>query len=666
MKSPIQAVRNNVVLILTGIFILSAFTYGVFFSGFDKYYFAPALVMIAAIAGMALWPGFRKGWAFPSAPAAVFLFLFWFWMAISTLWSQVPNVSMIFLVTLGAFPLLFFSYVQSERSDQFIAVSRIVLLFAAALLALWACVQFIFLGDIVGDRVHYPMLNANNLAVTMAIGLFMALPLYARQTGVRQIICGLIIVMAYFAVLTTQSRGSTLGIIIGSTIVAGTGLSLLKRRWKSFTVLLSIILIETYAYGVEIVDRFGTSHLTGGGDAGASNQNRIYLWTAGLKMLRDHPFPGTGLGTFYLTYPPYRLLGDTSDGFFLHLDPLQFGIEMGFPAIILFYAFAIAVLVRTIRALRVKNAPEWARTEMMCAFGGLTGLLLNSHIDFDLYMLPSLMLAAVLLCLWYRGTENILGPKRYTMDLQSRPQAALLVPAIILVLAAEPIWIIRAGLAIQYDGYAAAALQRGDIELAAKDSARALRYGPDNYDRGYFIDAIWRSYILQKNFVSLDAETRQRLFDESMELLDRTLQYNPYNVQAMNQKALLAFLSYPRLDPYGVEHARAMLEQARKVDPVNFELRLGLARMLESQGRIYEEIQILEDGLRYDLTQMYAPPQYYRVLAEAKRKNGDAEAASKLEQPLAQRQMNMQLGTQKKYAIDAWVGQHTHGLLGIQ
>lgn len=618
-------------MILVALCLAGSFTGAIFFSGFDKPYFAPALILISVAILVALWSGFRKGWSFPAAPVTGWLVAFWAWLGLSMMWTQVPHVSLIFFMTISILPLIFFAIVQNPRADDFIRYCRFGILVPVTLLALSTIGQFFFLSDHITDRVNYPMLNPNNLAETLMMGVFLTIPLFAtRKTMIGRVSLGAIIALMVFAMMMTQSRGGMLGLLTGSAIFVVVCRRMIFAQWKTYGILALVVLIEWAIYHQVAMNRWNVSHLLGGGDGAEAIRVRYELWKAGWKMLLAYGFNGgAGLGTFYLTFPPYRELSDSSDGFFLHVDPFQFGIETGIPATILFYAFCTAVLVRTINAFRAGPVDAELAVPIICGFCGLLGLLINAHLDYPLYMMTAQIMSAIFLAAWYRGTEDVLDSTRLNLTLRNRSHRIFIVPLLGIFLILVPGWMVRAGMGVYFDAQSAIALQNQDADSAAKYSAKSVKYSPDAYDRSYLGDGVWRLRVLQAQFYNLDPDTRQKLYEDADNAFDMALQRNPLNVPVMTQKAVLHYTVAPRLDVDGLRHARELLEQELKLDPVTFEIRLALAKMYELENRPADAVRVLEGGLEYLLAQQYAPPPYYFMLAEARQKSGDIEGAQK-------------------------------------
>lgn len=645
--------------------IFTAFFCGVFFRGFDAPIFAPAILLVSLSATLLLIPGLRQGWSFPAAPAAGFLFLFWVWMAWSLSWSDVPHTSMIFFMTIGALPLLFFSVLQHQDADRIIDFLWIALAVAGSILAIWAVIQFLFLSELAGSRIHHPMLNANNLAVILSLNFFLLLALFCQAKKSAQIVTGALMICCIIGIMATQSRGGSLGLVLGGVIFVILCRAIIQKQWSAFLVLgissmliILALLMNTYVQGAGDVRLVGL-----GEEGGASIKERFMLWGSAFQMMYDRPFPGPGLGVFYLLFPRYRNVNDTSDGYFVHVDPWQFGVEMSFVASILFYAFGVAVLVRFIRAVMATSLQDGRRLPLVISFCGLFSLMLNAHVNFDLYMLPALLFGAILLMRWYRATEAVLGVDRFAFNLKERAHAVFMIPALCLLLVAAPVWVMRAGYAVQETNRAAIALQSKNMVEAQRHVANAMHYGPQNYSRTYYLDALWRGQILQSQFMLLDAVQRDALYQGGLAALDQALKYNPYNIQALSHKALMYYIAYPRINPDGLTQAVETLEYALVLDPVSFDARMGLARMYELQGRITDAIAVLEDGNRYLVTQRYAPAAYLAMLGNLKMKAGDQAGAEELRKAVYNRAAETTGRIQGQTGIDRFVSNWLDNLL---
>jgi len=180
------------------------------------------------------------------------------------------------------------------------------------------------------------------------------------------------------AMLMTNSRGGTLA----SLVVMIIGFLMYFWRdvsWRS----LAVALIGCAVLGLLLLDAFGSRVGSRIDAEGLSDAGRLSAYRSILAMIADHPWFGTGLGTFASAFPAYRSADISMWGVWGigHSTPLEFASEMGLPltaVVVLAWTTALVVLLRTLR---------WRRTKMavpLSAFMVALIALLHSSIDFSL------------------------------------------------------------------------------------------------------------------------------------------------------------------------------------------------------------------------------------------------------------------------------------------
>jgi O-antigen ligase len=108
---------------------------------------------------------------------------------------------------------------------------------------------------------------------------------------------------------------------------------------------------------------------------------RFLLWKNALLVLKDHPWAGTGLGSFNWIFPSYQ-----SEQFILgwshvHNDYLELAIELGLPAFLLLTVFFLSLfgaLLQKLAAVREDIFPL-----MWGTFLSVLALLLHGLVDFN-------------------------------------------------------------------------------------------------------------------------------------------------------------------------------------------------------------------------------------------------------------------------------------------
>lgn len=134
-------------------------------------------------------------------------------------------------------------------------------------------------------------------------------------------------------------------------------------------------------------------------------------WKTALAIWRDHPFIGTGPGTFGVMYPQYMQPG-ANETQYAHNTYLQFGAELGIIGFIVILFLAGAWCFYTLKGFKqsitseVQTENPYALYGIGGSFAGL-GFLLHNIIDFDFYVFPLGLLGMAML----GGTLNIFSSR---------------------------------------------------------------------------------------------------------------------------------------------------------------------------------------------------------------------------------------------------------------
>jgi O-antigen ligase len=203
----------------------------------------------------------------------------------------------------------------------------------------------------------------------------MAPHLLLSEVPIRSVIMLLICVVA---MLMTYSRS---GVVISFMALGLAFFSffyrdLQRRRWVAAGLLISglaaFVLFEILA--VNVTDRLELG--------GFVDQGRLETYRSTLKMIGDHPWFGTGLGTFVWSFPAYRS-GASLWGIwtFAHSTPLEVAADLGLPLTGLIALAWLVALVVLFRGVRIR------RNDRIVPAGGLAVAILSlahSFIDFSL------------------------------------------------------------------------------------------------------------------------------------------------------------------------------------------------------------------------------------------------------------------------------------------
>ena len=116
---------------------------------------------------------------------------------------------------------------------------------------------------------------------------------------------------------------------------------------------------------------------------GLSDEGRFEAYRSTLRMIADHPWFGTGLGTFVWSFPAYRSANISVWGVWdlAHSTPLELAADLGVPLAGLICLAWLIVLAVLIRGVRIR------RRDLIVPVGALSVAILglaHSTIDFSL------------------------------------------------------------------------------------------------------------------------------------------------------------------------------------------------------------------------------------------------------------------------------------------
>lgn len=590
--------------LLAAALTFAAFTVSLFFGGFRDLHYAPAILALALAGCVAVLPSVRRGFAVPAAASALWMFGLWFYVTLSLAWSSVPYASLVTWLVLTACPLVFFSALIAPGRDALVRTIAPVLLAGLAGAGLWAAAQVLFFSDTYGVRAHHPLQDPNSLAGLLSLGFLPALALFfAAQEKSRLYWGGLGLTLILFAgIVATESRSGMIGALIAAAVLAfilrgalGFKKRLLMAAISAVAIFVLLGLADDMRFAARLADLAAPAQ-------DGSSLARIAIWRNTWEMIKDHPGLGTGLGTFYLYYPAHRLPGaDNSTGSWAHMDPLQYWAEMGIAAPLLFYGLCVAVLIRTIRAVRIlpKGAPD--RAAIAGLFCGLLAMVTQTHASFHLYIMPILIVTGAWLALWYHLTAQALGGegayKKLELENWQKPFmggvtviVALLIGVMAASSAAGQFYLLRA----RDD------IKQGLTERFVASIESAERWAPRSFiDPELQLAAFYIDLLGASGGALFSPEEQKTLYDETLSLLAAAQSANPPWAEVDYKRGQLYAIAPPEIEAEGKTKAAVSLETAVRKNPMHFRARQELAALYIRQGRVEKAYTLLEDGLKY-------------------------------------------------------------------
>jgi O-antigen ligase len=179
--------------------------------------------------------------------------------------------------------------------------------------------------------------------------------------------------------LTGSRAGVLLSLLVGAFAVGGLCWKAIasgrRHVWILMTAIAVVSIIMVQLLGAGVIGRLDSEGLAGGG--------RLETYRSTLAMIRDHPWLGTGLGTFAWSYPAYRSSDLTAWGVWdrAHSTPIEIASDMGLPLAAVVIAGWAAVFAVLGYGLWIRNRDQIV---MVAALAVASLGILHSLIDFSL------------------------------------------------------------------------------------------------------------------------------------------------------------------------------------------------------------------------------------------------------------------------------------------
>lgn len=599
--------------------------------------FGAAVLLVFTWAVVTLVQANDYQWNIPQSWALRFAGLFWLLVFLSVLGSDILNVSLMAFCFFSVMPLTFLVMsVQVNEKQLRIIVKCLAAIFAG--LSLWACAQFFIFGDYFGGRAHHPLANPNSLAALFNLGFFCALGWMIGAPNRMQSNLALGLTILIFAgIVSTASRGAFFALVPVLFFFLFVMRDQAKQHWRcllilfvSAAALLALSMLATK--GTDSIALRTIETVTFAQDDLTSN--RLALWQAGLAMVKEHGLFGTGIGTYYLYFPEFRLPTDTDGAFYAHSDPLQYWVELGVLGPLLFYAFIIAVCARTIKAF--KQTDDVIKKLMVFApFCAIGAVILHTHVTFNLYNLSILFGVGFLLAVWFITTQNILQtpykaisfPEKYSSSLRT---SAISLPFIML--------------GILFTAYVASEhfvnkardnlLVENDLESFSENIVMANDISLQGNYRSFVLAVNVPMTLLEQEDESLDEAKRKDVFDLALHYLRSARAVNPRSASALYYLARIQQFVPSHFVLDDLLSSEEYYKQALDLDPLHVGARLELSKIYEQQNLHKQTMTLLEEGADYIYNTSNAMQLYARLMqlyAQAGDKEGSKEAFIKMQ-----------------------------------
>jgi O-antigen ligase len=203
----------------------------------------------------------------------------------------------------------------------------------------------------------------------------------------------LLLVTMVIALVLSRSRMGNSAFFVSLFATGIIGLMLSRHATRSMVVLLislmviDVAIVGTYFGAERVVERIS--------DTSMQTEDRDEVAGYALRMWRDYPLLGAGLGAFGVVFPRYSADGTNGTYTHAHNDFFEFGAETGLLGLILLGFMVGSSLLVALRAQYLCRDPV-LRGISFAALMGILSLMIHSAVDFNL-QIPANALTFMLL-----------------------------------------------------------------------------------------------------------------------------------------------------------------------------------------------------------------------------------------------------------------------------
>lgn len=346
------------------------------------------------------------------------------WILFTTITSELPIVSIKFLVSrlwfVVPFYFIFSKLIKDNRDIRkfswlYILPLLFVIIYTTIHHSMWGFERK------AGNWVMWPFYN-DHTAYGMILAFYLPIAFsliyvkdYSKSVKIYALVATLIIA---FGLFLSYSRAAWLSVIAGISVFVLIYFRIkLRYIFISFIILLGLF----FSFQNQILDRLSKNdqdssanfmeHVSSASNiaSDASNLERINRWACAIRLFQERPIVGWGPGTYQFVYAPMQkakektiISTDFGDGGNAHSEYLGPLAERGVLGTVSFLLIAIAILYTGIRVYKREEDPSTKQLIMGILVGFVTYFVhgfLNNFLDTDKASVPFWGFAAILVVL---------------------------------------------------------------------------------------------------------------------------------------------------------------------------------------------------------------------------------------------------------------------------
>jgi len=371
-------------------------------------------------------------------PIAIVIYCMFAWMAVTTITSEMPLVSLKFILARLWFviPAFFLCTVLFKNPKN---IHWFIWLYISALCIV--CIYTIihhaqFSFD--GDSAHWVMTPFYNdhTAYGAALAIYLILSLtYVFLPGIKKsrrlIIIGVVVLLS-IALTLSNCRAAWISMIAALGVLLCVLLHI-KFRWIAATIIFLVGLF--FAFQNQIIDALEKNNQDASGDlveniqsitnisTDASNLERINRWQSAFRLFNERPIFGWGPGTYQFVYAPYQMskektiistnAGDGGNAHSEYFGPLAEQGIVGSLLVVVLVVVTIYCGLKTYSRCKNKKAKVLSLGATIAFISYFVHGFLNNFLDTDKLAVPVWSLAALITAIdvYYADKEDFVEIK---------------------------------------------------------------------------------------------------------------------------------------------------------------------------------------------------------------------------------------------------------------
>lgn len=346
-------------------------------------------------------------------PISIVIYIMFAWMAITTITSELPVVSLKFMVSRLWFivPAYFLCAVLFKNPKN---INRFVWLYIAGLVIVvfYTIVNHASRG-FDGDSAHWVMTpfyndhTAYGAALAIYIILCAAYLFMPKLSKIKKLSVVVVLLILIAAIILSFCRASWISLIAALGVLT---LVLLKIKFKYVAVITVVLVTLFFTFQQQIFDSLSKNDQDASGNiveniqsmtnitTDASNLERINRWNSAIRMFEERPLVGWGPGTYQFLYAPYqesknKTIISTSQGDMgnAHSEYIGTLSEQGIPGALIVVSIVVTFMycgLTTYKKSKNKESKILILASTLALFGYYIHGTLNNFLDTDKLAVP--------------------------------------------------------------------------------------------------------------------------------------------------------------------------------------------------------------------------------------------------------------------------------------